>query len=149
MNLLKQFIAKINQRIIQSPNKTIYIGPKELPQVSYRDKIGKYEIISEIARGAMGVVLLGNDPYIKRKVAIKIINPTKIDRGESSEKYKTRFFTEAQAAGKLYHPNIVTIYDANEIDSLCFIVMEYISGKTLEEISSQGELLPLEKIVQR
>jgi len=91
MNLLKQFIAKINQRIIQSPNKTIYIDPKELPQVTYRDKIGKYELISEIARGAMGVVLLGNDPYIKRKVAIKIINPTKIDRGEVQKSIKLAF----------------------------------------------------------
>jgi serine/threonine-protein kinase len=129
-------------------DKTVYLGPWGLPQVDGRGKIGKYDIASEIARGAMGVILLGNDPYIKRKVAIKIVNPLKAEGSEGSNAYKARLFTEAQAAGNLFHPGIVTIYDANEVDDLCFIVMDYISGKTLEDMCSQKEPVALEKIVQ-
>lgn len=145
---VREILSKIGWSDEQMLDKTICIDSPPLPDVEKLNKIGKYEIISEIARGAMGVVLLGSDPYIKRKVALKIVNPARLVRFEKAGEYKARFFIEAQAAGNLHHPNIVTIYDANEIDNLCFIVMEYIQGKTLEEICTPDRLLPLEKVVQ-
>ena len=143
----KDLLARLGTKADQDPDKTVSIGPETYPHVDVRDKIGKYEVISEISRGAMGVVLLGYDPYIKRKVAIKIINPTRLEQIDNLDEYKSRFFREAQAAGNLYHPNIVTIYDANEIDALCLIVMEHISGVTLETFCSQEGNLPLERVV--
>lgn len=144
---LKEILAKLGPRGNQSFEKTLCIGPTNLPQRDVRDKIGKYEIISEIARGAMGVVLLGYDPYIRRNVAIKIISPTRLEQIADLEAYKSRFFMEAQAAGNLDHPNIVTIYDANEIDSLCLIVMEYVPGETLETLCSAEDPPALENVV--
>ncbi|HQO78496.1 MAG TPA: serine/threonine-protein kinase [Thermodesulfobacteriota bacterium] len=144
---LKELLAKLGAGAHQSPEQTICLGPADSPPEDLRDKIGKYEIISEIARGAMGVVLLGYDPYIKRNVAVKIISPARLQQIEDLEAYKSRFFMEAQAAGNLYHPNIVAIYDANEIDDLCMIVMEYVPGKTLEALCHPNQPASLEQIV--
>lgn len=144
---VKDILSKLGRKGAAPLDKTMYLGNTPPSSPNARNKIGKYDIVSEIGRGAMGVVLLGKDPYIKRKVAIKIVNPTRIEQVEKSEAYKARFFLEAQAAGNLYHPNIVTIYDANEVEGLCFIVMEYIQGRTLEELCRQGQL-PLEQVVQ-
>ena len=95
--------------------------------------LGRYQIVAELGRGAMGMVYKAHDPRIHRVVAIKIIT---ISGGSISEAdtYRTRFFREAQAAGRLSHPGIVGIYDADEdpISRTPYIVMEYVPGKRLD-----------------
>ena len=110
-------------------------------------KLGRFEIIREIGKGAMGVVYLAHDPRIDRKIAIKMIS---IPAGVSSEEAREaqhRFVREAQAAGKLTHPNIITIYDVVEEADRTYIAMEYIDGETLEAHTRPGGQLPLSKIL--
>jgi len=94
--------------------------------------LGKYEIRREIGRGAMGVVYEGYDPLIKRVVALKTIRADQLS-GEDSENVIMRFRREAQAAGRLSHPNIVSIYDFGEEAGAWFIAMEFIKGRELKE----------------
>jgi len=93
--------------------------------------IGRYEIVEELGRGAMGVVYKGVDPTMKREVAIKTMHFDEVD-ADTIQAVKERFFREAESAGKLTHPNIVTIYDVGEESDLAYIAMELLSGKTLE-----------------
>src|SRR5262245_37104528 len=110
-------------------------------------KLGRFEIIREIGKGAMGVVYLAHDPRIDRKIAIKMIAiPPGISPQEARET-RHRFVREAQAAGKLTHPNIITIYDVVEETDRSYIAMEYIQGDTLEAHTKPGSLLPLEKVL--
>ncbi len=74
--------------------------------------VGRYEIIGRLGKGSMGVVYLGRDPYIDRKVSIKISRPFSNVLTEQADKYREQFFLEAQSAGRLMHNNIVAIYDA-------------------------------------
>ncbi|HTC93502.1 MAG TPA: serine/threonine-protein kinase [Terriglobales bacterium] len=99
-------------------------------------QLGRYEILAELGRGAMGVVYQARDPRIDRLVALKVISISGASPTEEDE-YKRRFFREAQAAGKLAHPGIVTIFDVGEdpATQTPFIVMEYIAGTTLESIA--------------
>jgi eukaryotic-like serine/threonine-protein kinase len=101
-------------------------------------QLGKYEIRRELARGAMGVVYEGYDPLIKRKVALKTIRPDQLD-GERSGDLLARFRREAQAAGRLNHPNIVAIYDFDEDAGTAFIAMEFVEGRELKECFSANE----------
>ncbi|MBI1982631.1 MAG: serine/threonine protein kinase, partial [Acidobacteria bacterium] len=97
-------------------------------------KIGRYEIQSELGRGAMGAVYKARDPQIGRTVAIKIILMTN-QSPAAAEEYKQRFYREAQTAGQMSHPGIVTIYDVNEDEyGQPFLVMEFIEGTTLESL---------------
>ena len=89
-------------------------------------KLGKYEILSEIGHGAMGVVYRARDPIINRLVAIKTISATLAADGQLRE----RFYREAQSAGSLQHPNIVTIHDMGEQDRTPYIAMELIEGES-------------------
>lgn len=109
-------------------------------------KLGRYQVIRELGRGAMGVVYKAYDPVIEREVAIKAILLAFQVTGEEKKIYLDRFFREAKAAGKLNHPNIVTIYDVDEDKETGtpFIVMEFLEGTTLQEIVASGILLPLE-----
>ncbi|HLY98847.1 MAG TPA: protein kinase, partial [Candidatus Angelobacter sp.] len=92
--------------------------------------VGRYEIISELGRGAMGLVYKAKDPTIGRTVALKTM---RLDiHGLEAEDMLRRFRNEAQAVGLLNHPNIVTIYDAAESESLFYIAMEFIEGTTLQ-----------------
>src|SRR5262245_15475458 len=106
--------------------------------------LGRYEILAELGRGAMGTVYQARDPRIARVVAIKTIS---VQAAEGTdEEYRQRFFREAQAAGKLAHPGIVTIHDIGEDESTRtpYIVMECIDGQTLEnKMRSAGQRLPL------
>jgi serine/threonine-protein kinase len=113
-------------------------------------KLGRYNIIREIGRGAMGVVYKADDPVIEREVAIKAIQLSFAVTGEEKQLYLNRFYREAKAAGKLNHPNIVTIYDVDEDKETGtpFIVMEYLEGTTLQEMLAQGLLLPLTDVNQ-
>lgn len=102
------------------------------------EKLGKYEIRRELGRGAMGVVYEAFDPVIKRTVAIKTIRAEQLGSEEASE-VLARFRREAQAAGRLNHPNIVGIYDFDEQDGTSFIVMEYVAGRDLREIFAEDQ----------
>ncbi len=99
-------------------------------------KLGKYLIRRELGRGAMGVVYEGFDPLIERVVAIKTIRPEQLD--EAAADMLARFKREAQAAGRLNHPNIVSIYEYGEENSVAFIAMEFVKGKELKSFFDDG-----------
>jgi len=107
--------------------------------------LGRYEIERELGRGAMGVVYLGHDPKISRTVAIKTLSYSQFDSHLLSE-LKERFFREAEAAGRLSHPSIVTVYDVGEEPDLAFIAMDYAQGKPLSQYCKAGSLLPLDRV---
>jgi len=106
-------------------------------------QLGRYEILSEIGQGAMGVVYKAKDPLIDRVVAIKTINLGLAM--EEKEEYEGRFYQEAKAAGRLSHPNIVTIYDVGKSGDVAYIAMEFLQGRELRDIMNEGEILPVEK----
>lgn len=111
-------------------------------------KIGKYDLIREIGHGATATVYLGNDPFAQRDVAIKVASPDILRNPEKGKLYTHLFLNEASLVGKLSHPHIVQIYDAVVAESLCYIVMEYVQGGTLESYCSRGRLLPIERLVE-
>jgi len=110
--------------------------------------VGRYEIIGKLGQGSMGVVYLGKDPYINREVSIKISRPAANIVGKRANKYRERFFLEAQSAGRLMHPNIVAIYDAGMYRDFCYITMEYIDGPTLVKFCNKEDLLPVSKAAE-
>jgi eukaryotic-like serine/threonine-protein kinase len=110
--------------------------------------LGRYKILKELGRGAMGLVYLGKDPTIQRFVAIKTMRLDQIDEVKKPQETKSRFFREAESAGRLSHPNIVTIYDAGEQDELGYIAMELVEGKSLKEWSRKPNLMPVAEVVQ-
>ncbi len=101
-------------------------------------QLGKYEIRRELGRGAMGVVYEAYDPLIKRRVALKTIRPDQLV-GERPDDVVARFRREAQAAGRLSHPNIVSIYECDEEDGTWFIAMEYVDGRELKDCFANDE----------
>lgn len=109
--------------------------------------LGRYRVLKELGRGAMGVVYLGKDPTIQRFVAIKTMRLDKIDAEDKLQEIKTRFFREAESTGRLSHPNIVTIYDAGEEDHLVYIAMELLQGSTLKEWSHKPRLMAVSKLI--
>lgn len=106
--------------------------------------LGRYEILSELGKGAMGTVYLGQDPKINRKVAIKTMALSQEFEPDELEEVKKRFFHEAEIAGMLNHPNIVTIFDAGDEHDLAYIAMEYLDGVDLAPYTKKGKLLPLQ-----
>lgn len=110
-------------------------------------KLGRYQIEHELGRGAMGVVYLGRDPHIARQVAIKTLNAAPFEAQER-DSLKARFFREAEAAGRLRHPNIVTVYDVGQEGELAFIAMDYVQGEPLSRHASGDQLLPVRKVYQ-
>ena len=109
--------------------------------------LGRYEVEKELGKGAMGVVYLGRDPKINRVVAIKTMALSQEFDAEELDEVKERFFREAETAGRLNHPNIVTIYDAGEEHDLAYIAMEFLKGKDLAEFTKKDKLLPLPKVI--
>lgn len=108
--------------------------------------LGRYRIEKELGRGAMGMVYLGEDPKIGRTVAIKTLSLTDEFESEELDEVRTRFFVEAEAAGRLNHPNIVTIYDAGEEHDLAYIAMDYIEGASLDNFTSVDSLLSIDEV---
>ncbi len=107
-------------------------------------RFGRYEIVGELGRGAMGVVYKARDPQIDRLVALKTI-ALQGQEPERDEEFRQRFFVEAQAAGRLHHPGIVAIFDAGEDPETHnpYIVLEYVAGESLSRILSREKKLPL------
>jgi serine/threonine protein kinase len=111
-------------------------------------KAGRYEIIGELGRGAMGVVYKATDPVIGRTVAVKTIKLSEEGTGLSRPELLTRFQTEARAAGLLTHPNIVVVFDAGEEDGLYYITMELVEGKSLQAHLDGGQAFALPRVLR-
>jgi serine/threonine-protein kinase len=109
--------------------------------------LGRYQLEKELGKGAMGVVYLGKDPKINRTVAIKTMALSQEFEGDELVEARERFFREAETAGRLQHPNIVTIFDAGEEHNLAYIAMEFLRGKDLLEFTKPGQLLPVALVV--
>lgn len=107
-------------------------------------KLGKYEVRATIGRGAVGTVYEAWDPLIARTVAIKVL--PLLDADEYSREQQERFRREAQAAGRLHHPNIVSTFDYGETESSAYIVMEYLPGPSLKTLLAEHQALPLADI---
>ena len=108
-------------------------------------QLGRYEILGELGQGAMGVVYKAKDPLIDRVVAIKTINlGLALDE---KEEYEGRFYQEAKAAGRLNHPNIVTIYDVGKSADVAYIAMEFLQGRELRDIMNDGGRLPVDQVL--
>jgi serine/threonine-protein kinase len=108
-------------------------------------KLGRYEIVAELGQGAMGVVYRALDPVLNRVVAIKTINMA-LKQDEIAE-YEARFYQEAQAAGGLNHPNIVTVYDIGKSGTVAYMAMEFLEGDELAALLTRGTALPVMRAV--
>src|SRR5579859_1261953 len=111
-------------------------------------KAGRYEIVGELGRGAMGIVYKAVDPVIGRTVAVKTIRLSEEGTGLKRPELLARFQTEARAAGLLTHPNIVVVYDAGEEDGLYYITMELVEGKSLQALLDGGHSFPLPRTLR-
>ncbi|CAK0775951.1 eukaryotic-like serine/threonine-protein kinase [Azospirillaceae bacterium] len=113
-------------------------------------KLGKYDIVGELGKGAMGVVYKGKDPFIERAVAIKTVRTDMMaaDDPEATSAQITRFKREAQAAGRINHPNIVAIYEYGEDGPTAFIAMEFISGRDLKDYFDKNERFDMKTVVR-
>jgi serine/threonine-protein kinase len=109
--------------------------------------LGRYEIERELGKGAMGAVYLGRDPKISRTVAIKTMALSQEFEDDELEEVKERFFREAETAGRLTHPNIVTIYDAGDEHDLAYIAMEFLKGDDLSKYVKKDSLLPIKQVL--
>ena len=112
-----------------------------------KPKFGRFEVQKELGKGAMGVVYLGKDPKIGREVAIKTMALSQEFEADELAEVKQRFFREAETAGRLSHPNIVTIYDTGEEHDFCYIAMELLKGGDLAPYTKAANLLPVDKVV--
>jgi eukaryotic-like serine/threonine-protein kinase len=110
--------------------------------------LGRYQIEKELGKGAMGIVYLGKDPKINRVVAIKTMALSQEFESDELDEVKERFFREAETAGRLTHPNIVTIYDVGEEHDLAYISMEFLDGHDLMRYTKQEKLLPIKTVLQ-
>ena len=122
-------------------------GPTD-PAPASSQAVGRYEIIRPIGKGAMGEVLLGRDPHINRLTAIKTVHFAEAFADEDIAQIKTKFFREAESAGALSHPHIVTIYDAGEDGASAYIAMEFLEGSTLLRFARRKHLLPLRRLIR-
>ena len=107
-----------------------------------KPRLGRYELDRELGRGAMGTVYIARDPQINRVVALKAIPLSDEANDSDSNDLKSRFFREAEMAGRLAHPRIVTVYDAGEDRGIAYIAMEFLSGRTLGDFTSPDRRLP-------
>jgi len=108
------------------------------------DKLGRYDIIRTLGKGAMGMVYEARDPNLDRRVAIKTIKVEHLSQ-EASAEYEARFRTEARSAARLQHPNIVSVYDSDRHGDMAYLVMEYVQGDDLKKILDSGVTHTLEQ----
>jgi len=112
------------------------------------ETLGKYSIIKKLGQGATSTVFLGFDPFAKREVAIKVLKQEILNDPKMGKLYQRQLDNEASLAGKLSHPHIVSIYDAMIGNDASHIVMEYVSGGTLEKHAEPNNLLPIDRVVE-
>ena len=110
--------------------------------------LGRYEILEELGRGAMGIVYKGRDPKLGRLTAIKTIRFTDDFDEDQAGKIREQFYREAEVVAKLSHPNIVTIYDVGEDLDLSYLAMEYLEGESLESFARKENLLPIRRSIE-
>jgi serine/threonine-protein kinase len=134
---------KRTQGTTQATNKFSLGGKKGTPQ-----RLGRYVIERKLGRGAMGAVYLARDPRINRAVALKVIPIEKEFEDEELEEARLRFFREAESAGRLTHPNIITVYDCGEDKHLAYIAMEYLQGTPLTQFTDPKKLLAPNKALE-
>jgi tRNA A-37 threonylcarbamoyl transferase component Bud32/tetratricopeptide (TPR) repeat protein len=118
------------------------------PKSGKMKNIGKYKITSILGKGAMGIVYRALDPDINREVAVKTIRFDLVSEEGDREEMMERFMREAQAAGKLTHPNIITIYDVGREKEMTYIVMQLIEGHSLQKVISSGEKISTQELIQ-
>lgn len=109
------------------------------------NQLGRYEIVGELGQGAMGIVYKAKDPLIDRIVAIKTINLSMAQ--DEKDEYEARFYQEAKAAGRLSHPNIVTVFDVGKSDEIAYIAMEFLQGRELRDVLTDGRRMPVQQVV--
>jgi CHASE2 domain-containing sensor protein/tRNA A-37 threonylcarbamoyl transferase component Bud32 len=129
-----------------SPDSTVMVGGGVGDLA--KPQLGRYEVLKELGKGAMGIVYLGKDPKINREVAIKTLRFEDEFDPEDQKAMKERFFREAESAGRLVHPNIVTIYDAGDDGDISYIAMELLAGTDLKDFSTKGKLLPTGEVLE-
>jgi serine/threonine-protein kinase len=117
-----------------------------LDEATTKPTLGRYEVLKELGQGAMGIVYLGKDPKINREVAIKTLKYSDVDSHKLPE-IKKRFFREAEAAGKLSHPNIMTIYDVGEDYDMAYMAIELLKGEDLAAYCEKENLLPADRVL--
>jgi serine/threonine-protein kinase len=137
---------KVDSTIILGGGKAAPGGTLVLENVGHKPTLGRYEVERELGKGAMGAVYFGRDPRINRTVAIKTMALSAEFEGHDLEQARSRFFREAETAGRLSHPSIVTIFDAGEEHDLAYIAMEFLEGKDLTGCIHAGHLLPAAEV---
>jgi tRNA A-37 threonylcarbamoyl transferase component Bud32 len=125
------------------PDETVVV--QEFSQS--KPRLGRYEILEELGRGAMGIVYKGRDPKLDRLTAIKTIRFTDDFDEDQAAKIREQFYREAEVVAKLSHPNIVTIYDVGEDLDLSYLAMEYLEGESLEMYASKEHLMSIRKTI--
>ncbi|MFV2032250.1 MAG: CHASE2 domain-containing serine/threonine-protein kinase, partial [Gammaproteobacteria bacterium] len=164
-NGVYQYIAKYDEKFrdietrmtrAQAMEETVLLGTggKHAGGILLREDggvekpmLGRYQVEKELGKGAMGVVYLGKDPKISRVVAIKTMALSQEFEEDELDEVKERFFREAETAGRLSHPYIVTIFDAGEEHDLAYIAMEFLQGHDLVRYTRPGKLLKAKKIL--
>jgi tRNA A-37 threonylcarbamoyl transferase component Bud32 len=119
------------------------MDPQEQPKF-----IGKYEIVTKLGLGATSTVYLAYDPFAGRMVAIKVMKPEILKDTKTGPIHRKQLLNEASLAGKLSHPHIIQIYDAVVEGEDCYVVMEFVSGGTLEKYTEPGNLLPMSRVIE-
>jgi len=141
-----QRVQKADGALVLGGARVNPAGTLVLDQTDQKPVLGRYEVEKELGKGAMGTVYYGRDPKINRVVAIKTLALASEFEDADLVQVKERFFHEAETAGRLNHPNIVTIYDAGEDHDLAYIAMEYLEGKDLTSYTEPGQLLPVNDV---
>jgi eukaryotic-like serine/threonine-protein kinase len=148
---LNDRITKL-KKVIGATPLSGHKGKKEekivvVEDLEIKPTVGRYEIVKEIGQGAMGVVYEAKDPKINRLLAIKTIRFSDEFEEDRVKEIRNRFFKEAEIAGKLSHPAIVSIYDVGEDYDLTYLAMEFLEGGDLRLYCKKGTLLPLRKVL--
>jgi serine/threonine-protein kinase len=135
----------VAKRLVRSTHLQL---PPSLDRESMPSSMGRYELLEPIGRGAMGFVYLGRDPKINRIVALKAVDLAAEVEPDDLDEARKNFLREAEIAGQLSHPNIVTIYDVGETEGLAYIAMEYLRGRHLSEFATPERLLPVPVVLE-